>query len=128
MTADATPIRVLAVEDDPDIRMLIELILTRAGCVVRGAGDGPTGLELLAEWEPEVVLLDVGLPGIDGWEVLRRIRAQGEVPVVVLTAYGTEGDRRHGQAAGATAFLSKPFEADDLVARVRECAGRPAPG
>ena len=112
-------IRVLAIEDEPDIRMLLEMILDRGGFASLVVGDGMTGLDRIADWSPDVVLLDVGLPVIDGWEVLRRIREQGDLPVVLLTAYGSDRDRIRGREAGATDFLTKPFDRDELVTVLR---------
>jgi len=120
----ADPIRVLAIEDEPDIRLLLEMILDRAGFESRLAPDGTTGLEVLRDWEPDVVVLDIGLPVIDGWEVLRRIREIGDLPVLLLTAHGSDRDRQRGHEAGATDFLTKPFDRDELVARIRSAAGR----
>ena len=112
-------IRVLAIEDEPDIRMLLEMILDRGGFTSLVVADGMTGLDRIADWAPDVVLLDVGLPVIDGWEVLRRIREEGDLPVVLLTAYGSDRDRIRGREAGATDFLTKPFDRDELVAVLR---------
>jgi DNA-binding response OmpR family regulator len=125
VTTEPSAIRVLAVEDEPDIRMLLEMILERGGFETLVVADGMTGLERIADWSPDVVLLDVGLPVIDGWEVLRRIREQGDLPVVLLTAYGSDADRIRGREAGATDFLTKPFDRDELVAVLRTAAGQP---
>lgn len=127
MTAEPQPIRVLAIEDEPDIRMLLEMILERGGFASLVVGDGMTGLDRIADWAPDVVLLDVGLPVIDGWEVLRRIRDDGDLPVVLLTAYGSDKDRVRGREAGATAFLTKPFDRDELVAALRAAVAPAAP-
>lgn len=124
MTVEATPIRVLAVEDEPDIRMLLEIIFERGGFASLVVNDGMTALARPDEWVPDVVLLDVGLPVMDGWEVLRRIREQGDLPVVLLTAYGSDDDRVRSREAGATDFLTKPFDRDELVAALRAAVGR----
>ncbi len=109
---------VLVVEDDPDIQRLVRLLLERAGYAVRGASDGHEALRVLFSQRPDLVLLDIGLPGLDGWQVLERVRELSDVPVVMLTAQGDELDKVRGLRAGADDFVTKPFGRQELVARV----------
>lgn len=107
--------RVLVVEDEEDIRTIIEVVLVLAGFEVVFAYDGPEGLEACRTAAPDVVVLDVGLPGMDGWEVLRRLRPGNAVPVLVLTAHGLEAVRDRALSSGADAALAKPFDHDELI-------------
>lgn len=109
---------VLVVEDDTDIQRLVRILLERAGYAVRGAGDGHEALRLLFSERPDLVMLDIGLPGLDGWQVLERVRDVSDVPVLVLTAQGDELDKVRGLRAGADDFVTKPFGRQELVARV----------
>ena len=126
------PPTVLVVEDDDQIAELLALYLGQAGFAVARAGDGYGGLRLAAERAPALVVVDIGLPGgIDGLEVCRRLRAESDVPVLVLTARGDEDDRVTGFAYGADDYVTKPFSPRELVARVqaivrRSRGGRPA--
>ncbi len=128
--------QLLLVEDDPTMRATLERTLARRGFGVVACGDGA---EALARWQarpPDVLLLDLSLPGLDGLEVLRRGREAGlATPVLILTARGTVGDRVLGLNTGADDYLAKPFDLDELEARVRALARRrgadtaaPAPG
>jgi len=110
--------RILVVDDEPDIRALLEQLLTRAGALVRLAPDGRAGLRELHAWRPELVLLDVSMPGLDGFQTLERIRELSEVPVLMLTARGAELERVRGLQAGADDYVVKPFARQELVARV----------
>jgi len=110
--------RILVVDDEPDIRALLEQLLTRAGALVRLAPDGRAGLRELHAWRPELVLLDVSMPGLDGFQTLERIRDLSEVPVLMLTARGAELERVRGLQAGADDYVVKPFGRQELVARV----------
>ncbi len=110
----------MAVEDDPAIADLLDMYLRREDHRVYLAADGERGLELIAAHRPDVVILDVGLPGIDGLEVCRRIRAaDAAVSVVFLTARDDEIDRVLGLEMGADDYVTKPFSPRELVARVR---------
>ena len=108
----------LVVEDDADIRRLVAILLERAGYRVRGCGDGHQALRIVFDNRPELVLLDIGLPGLDGWQVLARIRELSDVPIIMLTAFGDELDKVRGLKAGADDFVTKPFGRQELVARV----------
>ncbi|NCY15636.1 MAG: DNA-binding response regulator [Actinobacteria bacterium] len=112
------PRKVLVIEDDPDIAHLVCLRLDRAGYQTMHGTDGSVGLRLLHEHHPDLVLLDIGLPGLDGWQVLERIRDISDVPVVILTARGLETEKVRGLQGGADDYITKPFGHQELVARV----------
>ena len=111
--------RVLVVDDDDDIRGLVVELLERAGHVVNQASDGRAGLRAFHQSPPDLVLLDVSMPGLDGWETLERIRDLSDVPVMMLTARGAELERVRGLQAGADDYMVKPFGRQELVARVQ---------
>ena len=114
--------KVLVADDDPDIRTLVSLRLRHAGFDVVEAENGEHALELVASERPELCVLDVTMPKLDGFEVTRRIRANADtaqLPVILLTARAQSGAQATGMAAGATDYMSKPFKAGDLIARVR---------
>ncbi len=111
--------RVLVVEDEPVINQAVTDRLTAEGFAVRQAYDGPTAVETAAAWEPDVLVLDVMLPGFDGHEVCRRVQADRPVPVLMLTARDDETDVLVGLGVGADDYLTKPFSMRELVARVR---------
>jgi len=111
---------IVVVEDDPNISDLVDMYLRREGFRVLQAGDGQKGLDIVKREKPRMVILDVGLPGtIDGLEVCRRLRAEGAVPVLMLTARDGEVDRVLGLELGADDYVTKPFSPRELVARVR---------
>ena len=111
---------IVLVEDDPHIAELVELYLRKEGFRVLRAPNGGHGLELVRKERPRLVLLDVGLPGeLDGFAVCRAVRAEGEIPVVFLTAQGEEIDRVLGFELGADDYVTKPFSPRELVARVK---------
>jgi two-component system response regulator MprA len=116
--------RVLVVEDDADLARAVALELDHAGYDVRVEPDGPAGLRVHREWAPEVVLLDLGLPSLDGVEVCRRMRAASPVPIVVVTARGAVEERVRGLDAGADDYLVKPLSLEELLARVRSVLRR----
>ncbi|MCW2815833.1 MAG: phoP [Nocardioides sp.] len=120
--------RAVVVEDDEDIRSLIEFTLTTQGFVVRSAETGLDGVELVKEYDPDLVTLDLGLPGIDGIETCRRIREITDAYVVMITARDDEIDRLLGLETGADDFLSKPFSVRELKARVNALFRRPRRG
>ncbi len=119
--------RILVIEDEERIRQFIYRGLSFEGYQVDVAGDGQTGLDLARENPPDLILLDLMLPGIDGLEVCRRIRAASEVPILMLTAKETIEDRVIGLDAGADDYLVKPFAFDELMARVRALLRRAQP-
>jgi two-component system response regulator RegX3 len=110
--------RVLVVEDEPTIRRAVGYALRRDGFEVSESGDGADALAL-AEEPFDVVILDLGLPTVSGTEVLRQLRAAGPVPIIVLTALGTEPDRILGLELGADDYVTKPFSMAELMSRVR---------
>ncbi len=125
---DAPPPRVLLVEDDRELRELLERLLADAGYQVDPAPDGQAGLHRGLTREYDVMILDRGLPGIEGLDLLTRLRRKGiAAPVLVLTAYGTLADRVAGLDAGAEDYLVKPFEVEELLARLRALRRRHAP-
>ena len=109
---------ILVVDDDADIRTLVAELLQRAGHGVIQAPDGETGLKLFYAQQPDLVLLDVSMPGLDGWEVLTRIRELSDVPVLMLTARAGELEKVRGLRGGADDYVTKPFGRQELLARV----------
>lgn len=111
---------ILVVEDEPDLRQLLKRRLETEGWIARAAGSGEAALHMLSTQAFDLVLLDIMLPGIDGIEVCRRLRAVGDfTPVIMLTARSTEVDRVLGLEIGADDYLTKPFSLRELVARVK---------
>jgi DNA-binding response OmpR family regulator len=110
---------ILVVDDEPNIREIVGLYLERAGFEVRLAGDGPSALQALTASLPDLVILDVMLPGVDGLEITRRLRSEGATPVILLTARREEADRIEGLELGADDYVVKPFSPQELVSRVR---------
>jgi len=110
---------ILIIEDEADIRLTLSVLLRRAGLQVLEAADGRSGLRLLHERQPDCVIVDIGLPDIDGWQVLGRIRDVTDVPVMILTARHLEAEKVRGLQAGADDYLTKPFGNLELIARVR---------
>ncbi len=110
---------VLVIEDDDDLRGALELTLARARFAPMLRADGRSGLRALHEHRPDVVVLDIGLPDLDGWQVLERIRDLSDVPVLLLTARNLETDKVRGLQGGADDYLTKPFGNAELIARVQ---------
>ena len=110
--------RVLVIDDDEDIRGLVAELLGRTGLEVESAADGRLGLRALHNSQPDLVVLDVSMPELDGWQTLERIRDLTDVPVLMLTARGDELERVRGLKAGADDYVVKPFGRQELVARV----------
>ena len=110
--------RVLVVEDDQDIALGIRTVLSREGFDATTAADGKLGLRAFHSARPDLVILDIGLPGLDGWAVLERLRDLSDVPVLILTAHGQEADKVRGLNGGADDYLTKPFGNRELSARV----------
>ena len=119
------PRRALVVEDDEDIRSLIEFTLSSQGFDVRSVDTGHAAVELVATLDPDLVTLDLGLPGIDGIETCRQIRATSDAYIVMITARDDEIDRLIGLETGADDYLSKPFHVRELRARVNAMFRRP---
>jgi two-component system, OmpR family, alkaline phosphatase synthesis response regulator PhoP len=110
---------ILVIDDEPRIAELARDYLEHAGFAVLTAGDGASALQAARVREPDLIVLDLGLPGLDGLEVMRSIRASGATPIVVLTARDTELDKLLGLELGADDYVTKPFSPRELVARVR---------
>jgi two-component system response regulator ResD len=119
--------RVLVVDDDPTVAEVVSGYLDRAGYLVDRAEDGPTALAGAAAHWPDLVVLDLMLPGMDGLEVCRRLRGRGPVPVIMLTARGDEDDRILGLEVGADDYVTKPFSPRELVLRVESVLRRSRP-
>ncbi|HET7010519.1 MAG TPA: response regulator transcription factor [Anaerolineales bacterium] len=119
--------RILVIEDEDRILQFLRRGLTYEGYRVETAADGPAGLALARESPPDLVILDWMLPGLDGLEVCRRLRAGGDVPILMLTAKEAVSDRVEGLDAGADDYLVKPFEFDELLARIRALLRRAHP-
>jgi DNA-binding response OmpR family regulator len=113
-----TRARVLVIDDDGDIRALVAGLLERAGYEVNEASDGRDGLRSVFSDRPDLVLLDVTMPGLDGWATLERIRELTDVPVLMLTARSDELEKVRGLKAGADDYMTKPFGRQELLARV----------
>jgi two-component system response regulator MtrA len=111
--------RMLIIEDDPDTQQMLTMILRSEGYDVLTAGNGPLGLELLRKMGPDLVILDWMLPGMEGIEVCRRAREFSSVPVIMLTAKTSAADKVAGLDTGADDYLAKPFEPEELLARIR---------
>ncbi|MFJ3906325.1 response regulator transcription factor [Streptomyces sp. NPDC090025] len=116
--------RILVVDDDPTVAEVVTGYLERAGYAVERAPDGPDALRRAAGHRPDLVVLDLMLPGIDGLEVCRRLRAEGPIPVIMLTARGDEEDRITGLEVGADDYVTKPFSPRELVLRVESVLRR----
>jgi len=117
--------QILVVDDDDDIRGLVRTLLERAGHDVSDASDGLGGLRELYAGSPDLVILDVAMPGLDGWATLERIREVSDVPVLMLTARDAELERVRGLKGGADDYVVKPFGRQELVARVDALLRRP---
>jgi two-component system KDP operon response regulator KdpE len=123
--------RVLVVDDEPAIRRTLQVNLTRHGYRVEVAATGEEALREFFDRAPDVLILDLGLPGVDGLEVIRQIRARTNTPIVILSAHGAERDKVAALDLGADDYLTKPFGIEELLARLRVAlrhAARPASG
>ena len=120
--------RVLVVDDEPTVREVVQHYLEREGYRVHVATDGPGALAALAAETPDLIVLDLMLPGVDGLDVCRQVRATGATPIIMLTAKGHESDRIVGLELGADDYVVKPFSPRELVARVRSVLRRTRSG
>ncbi|KGK42700.1 chemotaxis protein CheY [Nitrincola sp. A-D6] len=114
--------KVLVVDDEPNILLSLEFLMEQAGFTVSTAEDGETALERISQIEPDLVLLDISLPGISGFDVLEQLRKDSrftQLPVIMLTAHGREVEREKGMALGADDYITKPFSTQSLVQKVR---------
>lgn len=119
---------ILVVEDEPSLREVVSLYLRRAGYQVATAADGQAALDWLAQATPDLVVLDLMLPKVDGLAVTRWLRARGDTPIIMLTARREEADRIAGLELGADDYVVKPFSPQELVSRVRAVLRRARPG
>ena len=120
--------RILVVDDDADVRGLVRELLERAGASVREVADGREALRVLYDVRPEVIVLDVTMPQLDGWQTLERIRDLTAVPVLMLTARDTELEKVRGLKEGADDYVTKPFGRQELLASVEALRRRAGPG
>jgi two-component system response regulator MprA len=127
LASDGATGRVLVVEDDEPIADVLRRTLRQEGHEVRSAADGVEALAVAEEFVPDLVILDLGLPKLDGAEVLRRLRAESDAPILVLTARAELDDRVEGLDSGADDYLVKPFERRELLARIRALLRRRPP-
>lgn len=119
--------KVLVVDDDEKIVKVLVTYLTKEGYMTETAMDGRNAVEKVRQWEPDVVLLDVMLPELDGWGVCKEIRRDSDVPIIMLTARDAETDRVIGLEIGADDYVAKPFSPRELIARIRAILRRVKP-
>jgi len=121
-------VRVLYVEDNAENRLLVKRVLEAEGYSVLEAADGPSGLEVAAQTRPDLILLDINLPEIDGYDLARRFRdtpGLQQVPILAITANVMKGDRERTLAAGCDGYIQKPIDVDRLPEQVRAALRRP---
>lgn len=116
--------KVLVVDDDPTLLSMVEEHIRKAGHEVRSTTDGSYAIRLTDEWKPDLILLDIMMPGMDGITVARRIREFSSIPIIILSAKGEEDDILQGFEAGVDDYIVKPFSAEELLARVRAVVRR----
>ena len=119
--------KILLVDDDPNIRQLVNLYLEKEGFEVEMADRGDTALQVFRQSPPNLMLLDVMLPGMDGWQVLREARKVSNIPIIMLTAKDETFDKVLGLELGADDYVTKPFEGKELLARIKAVLRRSAP-
>ena len=122
--------RILVIEDQEDNRQILQDLLTSADFEVIEAADGEAGLAAAAKCRPDLILMDIQLPVLDGYEATRQIKADPAlraIPIIVITSYALSGDDEKARAAGCDAYFSKPFSPRQLLAKVREYLSPPAP-
>lgn len=118
------PLRILVIEDDADLARLITRALEREGYAVSACDTGSTAVKLVETWRPDVILLDLGLPDMDGRVIAQRIRSQSAVPIIIMTGRGEESERVVGLELGADDYVVKPLSIPELIARIRAVARR----
>jgi len=122
--------RILVIEDQEDNRQILRDLLTSADFEVIEAADGEAGFAAAANHRPDLILMDIQLPILDGYEATRRLKADAvlsTIPVIAVTSYGLAGDAEKARAAGCDAYISKPYSPRQLLAKVREYLASPAP-
>ena len=117
---------ILIVEDDPNISELVQMYLEKEGYTTKIAADGGQAVDLFRQMRPDLVLLDIMLPVMDGWGVLRTIRQDSQTPVIMLTAKGETTDKVSGLKQGADDYITKPFEMKEVLARIEAVLRRAA--
>lgn len=117
--------RILAVEDEPEIRELLEYGLGNQGFEVKAVADGRVATDAIRDWVPEAILLDIGLPGIDGFSLIQTLRRLTDVPILMLTARSGTPDKVSALTRGADDYVAKPFDIEELAARIRARLRRP---
>ena len=120
------PETILIIEDEPEFADLVELWMTRAGYRVVAAHTGPDGLRRFYEERPDLIILDVAMPGLDGWQLIERFREFSRVPILMVTARGSEAEKVRGLKLGADDYITKPLSLPELVARVEAALRRAA--
>ncbi|TDW91910.1 response regulator transcription factor [Kribbella sp. VKM Ac-2566] len=118
--------RVLVIEDDADVGLALGVLLRRSGYEVDHVEDGRAGLRAVHSLRPDLLVLDIGLRGMDGWQVLERVRDISDLPILILSGHGQEADKVRGLRAGADDYLTKPFGSNELVARLEALLRRTA--
>jgi DNA-binding response OmpR family regulator len=121
------PARILIVEDEPEFGALVRLWIEQHGWTAIEAMDGAEGLAAFDAERPDLVLLDVSLPKVDGWELVERMRSASQVPILMVTARGSEADKIRGLGAGADDYITKPFSFPELIARIEAALRRARP-
>src|SRR5215471_11654481 len=121
------PVNILIIEDDPAIGELITLYAEKNGYRVSIAPDGRAGLDMFYEHPPDLVILDIMLPEMDGWDVCKEIRRYGKIPIIMLTGKGESREKLKGFNLGADDYLVKPFDPSELLARIRAVLRRANP-
>ena len=117
--------RILAVDDEPEIRELLEYGLGNQGFEVKAVPDGRVATDAIKDWAPEAILLDIGLPGIDGFSLIQSLRRLTDVPILMLTARDGTPDKVSALTRGADDYIAKPFDIEELAARIRARLRRP---
>lgn len=125
---DSPPARVLVVDDETALRQMLDFALTRAGLFVKGATDAPHALDVVRSWSPDLIVLDIMLPGMDGFELLPALRRLTEIPILVLSAKSETDEKITGLSRGADDYIAKPFELPELIARIHTALRRPRLG
>ena len=120
-------VSILVVEDEPAVAEVVSLYLRRAGYGVRVVTNGQAGLREIDQQPPSLIILDLMLPGLDGWSITRKVRERGDTPIIMLTARSQETDRIAGLEMGADDYVTKPFSPQELVSRVRAVLRRSRP-